>query len=294
MATFQELDALKTHGNTTLASLDAVIAELEDCEVEQSRTVAFISASSNPIPKSGDPLPITLKLYTAGGQPLASDLSIDVQNAGGSAEPGVHYTLSPTTVVFPAGSADGTLKTVTLTPISGTEFNGDKTAILGLNPGKLGTINKHTVEIEDTWCHEFDFVNVSNGGWVTNGTNYGTWVLGLGWSGDIESSQSTRYLDIRREFTGANITRLEINFSKNGGAGANNVNQVMIREGSTVTNLLNISGGVGVNQTYAFDGDWHANQIRFAFNAGTSGAYITAFSVKMLGTDLNPFGIDNC
>jgi hypothetical protein len=145
MAILSNILDLQQNGNTTLSNLDNLIEQLENCAEEQAATVAFITAGSS-MSKHDAPRDILVKLYTAGGQPLQSAVEIDVEDAGGTAQPGVHYTFSPPSVEFLAGSENGDTRPVTVTPIP-SALSADKTAILKLNPGKPGTIAQHQVEI---------------------------------------------------------------------------------------------------------------------------------------------------
>lgn len=184
MATFQQLDDLYSHGNLTLTNLDALISQLEDCAEEQASTVAFVSDKSS-MSTDDAPKNILVKLYTAGGQPLQSAVTINVQDGGGTAQPGVHYKFSPSSIQFPVNSPDGATQSVTVTPISGA-ITSDKTAILKVKPGKLGTIAKHELEITtEKWGYHWDF-RFTDGGFTFDseaGESPGIYVGGDGFHG---------------------------------------------------------------------------------------------------------------
>jgi hypothetical protein len=148
---------------STLSNFHNAITDQTVCLDDLERELALMEAAtafvvpSSSLYKNDTPQPIVVKLST-NGQALTGDLSVAVQDAGGTAQPDVHYTFSPATIVFPAGSADGMTRSVTVTPIP-SAITADKTASIKLNPGKLGTVSRHDVTIKPTWCYEFTFEN---------------------------------------------------------------------------------------------------------------------------------------
>ncbi|MDZ4763048.1 MAG: hypothetical protein SGI73_00755 [Chloroflexota bacterium] len=141
-----QLQELIDQAHALLNTLDepttGLLSQLE-MQVAQAEAVT----ASKTINKADGAQLIPLKLYTANDQPLPEALTVQVQAGGGSAQPGVHYTFAPASITFAAGSTNGSVQEVTLTPIPGAILS-DKTAILTLNPGKLGMLALTTINID--------------------------------------------------------------------------------------------------------------------------------------------------
>ena len=283
----QDLVNLINDINTALDTLngtspnDGVIPQLQELVEQEQQTVAFITPSSS-MYKEDAPQQILVKLYT-NGQPLTSDLSVSVQDAGGSAQPNVHYTFSPATVVFPSGSGDGTTKPVTVTPIA-SAITSNKIAALKLNPGKLGTIAKHEVTVKAVWCYTFDFT-VDDGGWVNVTPNgRGVYVAGQGWRG-TGGGQPTERIVIEKTFSTIKITEIEATIYND--ATGSNHNELWFNGTNRASN--NNTG----SQILTWNGSENGSSVRLDLEGNANAvAYISQVVIR--GENGNPFGAANC
>jgi hypothetical protein len=100
--------------------------------------------------EAGGPKEIGVKLSLLPGQSLPSPLSVLMKDLGtGDASSGIDYpTFGNTEVVFPSGSVDGTIVTVSLTPTDDLVVESPETLIFGLEGAEVCTTS-HTLTIVD-------------------------------------------------------------------------------------------------------------------------------------------------
>ena len=133
----------------------------------------------------------------------------------------------------------------------------------------------------EDWCYFINF-GVSNGGFAAQGANSGVWTSGLGWQGQVFSSQNTRYQEVAKTFTSTYIHQITFGYDKVAGSGANNATALRVYNGATqvgvsTTNLQ----GLDLFQTITINGP--VTKIYWALNNGTSGSANTFESLRITG-----------
>ena len=130
----------------------------------QDNELAGIRFGAGPTSLAEGDAPATLQavLEVSGGT-LASEVSVDVAAAGTASSPG-DYGLDTTSVVFPAGSADGAVVDLSLTVVDDNLVEGDEQVILSLDPASLAGAavlsapTTHSVTITDNDAATVAFV----------------------------------------------------------------------------------------------------------------------------------------
>ena len=98
---------------------------------------------------------LAIKLHLASGGLLPQDMRVELMDAGtGSASPGDDYAVIPTqTIIFPAGSTDGDVRSIDLNILPDNLEEGEETIHLVLGniqaPGVVGPMSAHEVIIAD-------------------------------------------------------------------------------------------------------------------------------------------------
>ncbi|MBI4575343.1 MAG: hypothetical protein HY722_03665 [Planctomycetes bacterium] len=120
---------------------------------EATPTVAFTAAASATVSETASNHAVTVTLTTAGGATLASALTVDAANTGGTATAGTDYTAVAVTVTFPATSANGSTQTVNVPVLADLVIEGSETVVLTLSNvsanGALGAQTTHTATLTD-------------------------------------------------------------------------------------------------------------------------------------------------
>ncbi len=121
--------------------LDTALAEIFDVEGgtrtgtilnDDTATVSFVDASSVAL-ETGGTHEVELRLSVANGGTLSEDVIVDLAvDASSTALDADDYVLSDTSVTFPAGSADGEIRRVTITPVADDIDEDDESIRLGL------------------------------------------------------------------------------------------------------------------------------------------------------------------
>lgn len=120
----------------------------------ETATVGFALTASSIAESSGSALDVevTLDLGPADGTRTTEPVVVTVSDTlEGNADPGTDYTfISPQTLTFPAGSADGATQVVSVTPIDDAILEGAKTVVLRASAtgAALGT-EDHTVTFSE-------------------------------------------------------------------------------------------------------------------------------------------------
>jgi hypothetical protein len=266
------LDSL--NGTTTVSG---VIPALQVLIAQEQAAIAFTTAAST-VYKTDGSRQIAVKLYTAGGQPLASPLTINL-NKSGTAQLNTHYTLSPSSITFPANSADGAIQNLTFTPIP-SAITAEKVATLTLNPGKLGTIARHDVSLKAGWCYVFDFT-ANNGGWTIRDPGEGIYS-----SGAWRHGSENRLVIQKAINTTLKRVELALDYTYIGG-----FSQILTRgaDGNPVF-YHNPNPGSVSNFTATWTGEQVLNE---TFEIHIWGHTVVR-SIKLEGLGTNPFGSNNC
>jgi hypothetical protein len=147
--------------------------------VLQTATVEFTSPSSS-VSEGAGSAPLSVRITTSNGAPLASAATVELESSSGSAIAGTDFTWVTTTLSFAAGTVSGSTEQVWV-PIASdtlTEPNETFYAVLFSPVGaNVGTTSLHTVTIMDDDSPSNDsFANriqVSGISWATTGTNVG-------------------------------------------------------------------------------------------------------------------------
>jgi hypothetical protein len=132
------------------ADPDPVVVNVAD----NNFSVDFVQGSSSPTEGNSGSTPVLIDVeLETNGQNLGSAASVQVVRTGGTAG-GTDYSFtSPSLVTFPAGSSDGTTRSVTLNVTGDTIDEGTETVVLGLqNVSTNGAISgqtSHRVDILD-------------------------------------------------------------------------------------------------------------------------------------------------
>ena|GEM_PF-924239 len=120
---------------------------------DDTASIGFVLPSSATPDEADGVSQIQLTLFTTLGASLPSDATVDVVLVGGSATDTVDFTFTPQTITFPAGSSNGTNRSVDVTIIDDGSQEGPETVVLGLTnvtgPVPVGTPNTHTLTITD-------------------------------------------------------------------------------------------------------------------------------------------------
>jgi hypothetical protein len=114
-------------------------------------TVAFETASSATQEGATHTVAVRLSL-SIGSTP--QEIRVPIVIAGGSATSGSDYTLDTPEIIFPAGSPDGALQTVSLTIAGDQQMEGSETIVLGFGeitgPAAPGSLAQHTITVIDS------------------------------------------------------------------------------------------------------------------------------------------------
>ena len=155
-------------GGAALGSLRVHVILIQESVVAR---VAFVTASSATPDESSQARDVSLRLELPAGQTLAEDLTMEVSDTTtGTATPGVDYvTFGSRTVTFPAGSSDGTQRSVQVSVQDDVSTEGDETVVLELADthlfAEVATPSTHTLTItEDDFAAGAHFVATSGGG----------------------------------------------------------------------------------------------------------------------------------
>jgi hypothetical protein len=104
-----------------------------------SATIHFVAATSATPDESSTERTVSVQLDLASGVTLGVGVSATVQVTGGTATAGTDYaTLAPQTIAFPAGSANGSLRNVSINVIDDAVADGDETVVLALSAPSAG------------------------------------------------------------------------------------------------------------------------------------------------------------
>jgi len=137
------------------------------------------------------------------------------------------------------------------------------------------------------YCYFFN-LGTNDGGLTNFGANTGVWTSGLGWRGQIFSSQNKEYLEVHKTFTSTYVHSVTYGYDKAAGAGANNATVLRVKNaGSTV--VQDTSNPTGLDQMRTLTVNAMIDEIYFVANNGTSGAQITLESITINGHGTNPF-----
>jgi Flp pilus assembly protein TadG len=104
----------------------------------------FVSSSNRTVDEDNGLVTVNLSLSS----PSVNDVTVPL-NLSGTAVQGTDYSISPTTVVIPAGATSGSFH---ITPIDDTQFESTESVIVGLGyptNAELGTPASYTLVIED-------------------------------------------------------------------------------------------------------------------------------------------------
>ena len=118
-------------------------------------SIAFADSSSGVNEDSADTHSIVVRLTVPGGGDLVHPVEVTITDTGeGSATEGVDYdVLSPVSVVFPAGSVDGSTQSIGITILADDERETEETIILSLmnphGPLVFDTLATHEITIND-------------------------------------------------------------------------------------------------------------------------------------------------
>lgn len=145
---------------------------------------------------------------------------------------------------------------------------------------------------DEAFCYEWNLA-AENGEFVVQ-SGPATWVSGQGWNGGFLDVNSREHLDIGKFFTAVRLTRVEIQYNKTAGGGANNTARLRLRHGGVlVAESTSNPIGAGIIKDVSYDG--LVDEIEVQINSGTSPATITVYRLRVEGiAEANPFGEDNC
>ncbi len=122
---------------------------------DDSATIAFVNSSSNALEANGQQS-VAVRLSVTGGGALTQAVTVNVVVRSGGTATASDFTLSTTSISFPAGSVDGAIQNVVLSIVNDNVAEIVETVILGLeivgngsSPVSLGPIATHTVSITD-------------------------------------------------------------------------------------------------------------------------------------------------
>jgi hypothetical protein len=192
----------------------------------------------------------TTTWYCPDGTPYVLNLCIGAKG---------HVSSDPSSTLF-HGQLAGFLSAATIDPFAGaTTISGTPApaqlvlqmndAIIGDNTGSIS----FTVEIckaqaaAGTWERIID-LTASNGGFVPNSSNEGTWVSGQGWTpGDeFDGSNWARHLQLQKNITSCILTYLEFDYVVSRGAEIVPLDDQSRVNGSNVATHNNASGTIAL------------------------------------------------
>jgi hypothetical protein len=144
-----------TAGSTQITLAAGGTSATTDIADNDSASIAFASTTSSAIEAAGQHTVQVVLSLPAGGE-LTQPVTINITSPADGTATAADYSLSTTTVTFPAGSQNGATRPVVLGIVSDTEMEPDETVNLAVAIGSdptgrasLGTPAQHVVTITD-------------------------------------------------------------------------------------------------------------------------------------------------
>lgn len=154
--------------------------------------------------------------------------------------------------------------------------------------GAIDACFKITNNQTATWCKFYDFTT-SPYDWLNSGGSTGTWVGGVGWVGDFESSSSQSNCTIGLTFPSTTITAVDMEYNRDAGLDPNSTNNIGYPFPAT-TILISDNNHTGAPVHLVYSGSVTTTGLRLNCNTGSTAGISNIVSVKLSGTGTPPPG----